>query len=128
MKRSPLKKVSDIQKERNNRRAEKTKEMHSLFKAIWDEREDEQGNIYCFETGIILPGYLYRSRTDCYHHVLEKGEGSYPQYWKTKENIIIIHPEVHAKVGTSVDKCPRIKEYREKLLEMHYKNLLKKND
>jgi len=103
---------------------EETQKMHDFFKEIWDQREDEQGNCYCFETGRTLYGTTYRNSTNCYHHVLEQGKTKYPQYAKTKKNIVIVHPEIHLDVHQNIDKTPRIKEYREKLLSLHYKNLL----
>lgn len=101
------------------------KEVHTLFKKIWDEREDEQGNCYCFETGRTLYGSTYRNLTNCYHHVLEQGQTKYPEYAKVKKNIIIVHPEVHLRTHQDIDKTPKIKEYREKLLSLHYENKLK---
>lgn len=100
------------------------KEIQQIFKEIWDGREDEQGNCYCFETGRTLHGYTYRNSTNCYHHVLEQGKTKYPEYAKTKRNIIIIHPDVHLDVHQDIDKCPNIKKYKEFLLSLHYKNEL----
>ena len=129
MRRSPIRKISVEQKERNIKKADETKELHKLFRIIWDEQEDETGCCYCFESGVPLHGSNFRHRTACYHHVLEKGEGSYPQYTLTKENIIIVSPEVHEKVGNSIENCPKIKAYREYLLNLHYENkLLKKEE
>lgn len=119
-----MRKVSEKQKERNKNKADETKEMHTLFREIWDEREDEEGYCYCFETGRAMHGSTYRGNTCCYDHVLEKGKGAYPEYAKTKENIIIIHPDVHHQKGRDIDKCPRIKEYREKLLSLHQEGKL----
>lgn len=103
---------------------EEQKEIHQLFKEIWDEREDEQGNCYCFETGRTLYGTSYRNNSCCYDHVLEQGVTKYPQYTKTKKNIIIVHPDVHFTRHQDIDKTPKIKEYREFLLSLHYKNEL----
>ena len=128
MRRSPLKKISSAQKERNIKKTEETKELHKLFRTLWDEQEDEAGYCYCFESGVALYGAIYRSRSSCYHHVLEKGEGSYPEYTFLKENIIIVSPEVHEKVGNNLENCPKIKAYREYLLSLHYANKLKKEE
>lgn len=120
-----IKRVSEKQREKNKKKAKETEEMHQFFKAIWDEREDESGYCYCFETGRALPGNQFRSNTCCYDHVLEKNERAYPQYRMVKKNIIIVHPDVHTMKTNNIDKTPRIKKYREKLLSLHYENNLK---
>lgn len=114
-----MKRVSDKQRERNKDKVENVKEMHNLFRQIWDEREDEEGYCYCFETGISMHGSKYRSNTACYDHVLEKGKGSYPEYKYLRENIIILHPDVHYSKGVNIDRCPKVKAYREQLLTLH---------
>lgn len=114
-----LKKISDKQKERNKDKANEAQQMHTLFKEIWDEQEDEGGYCYCFETGRAMHGSTYRNNTSCYDHVLEKGKASYPQYKKVKKNIVILHPSVHMQKGVDIDKCPKLKVYREKLLQLH---------
>lgn len=101
-----------------------TKRLHELFLEIWDEREDEGGFCYCFETGQALPGNTFRGDTRCYDHVLEKNRMAYPQYKFTKKNIVIIHPEVHFLKHQSIDNVPKIKKYKEKLLSLHYENKL----
>jgi hypothetical protein len=114
-----MRQVSVKQKERNKEKAQETEGLHKLFKQIWDEQEDESGYCYCFETGRAMHGSAFRSNTCCYDHVLEKNEKAYPQYTKTRENIIIVHPDVHTMKGRDIDKCPKIKEYRNKLLTLH---------
>lgn len=112
-----MKKVSKKQAEKNKEKAKETKEMFSLFREIWDEREDEQGFCYCFESGRPLDPVQYRSNSAVYDHVLEKS--MYPEYKFNKKNIIIVHPEIHQQKGSNIDKCPKIKDYREKLLSLH---------
>lgn len=120
-----MRRVSEKQKKRNEEGARLTEALYKIFKELWDEQEDELGNCYCFESGRTLPGYLYRGNSACYHHVLEKGKMSYPEYAQVKKNIIIIHPEIHQQTGRNIDLTPKIKEYREHLLSLHYKNELK---
>lgn len=115
----PIRRVSKKQLERNKIKKEETEKMFQLFREIWDEREDEMGYCYCFETGIAMHGTYYRSNSACYDHVLEKSDMSYPQYKMVKDNIIIVHPDVHAQRHVNIDKCPNIKKYREKLLALH---------
>lgn len=114
-----MKKVSDKQREKNKQKTEETIAMHRLFKEIWDEREDESGYCYCFETGRAMHGSIFRSNSACYDHVLEKSKQAYPQYKMEKKNIIIVHPEVHAQKGNDIEKCPKIKRYRDELLSLH---------
>lgn len=120
-----MRKVSEKQRAKNRDKTARTEQLHRLFREIWDEREDEAGNCYCFESGRILPGYIYRGNTCCYDHVLEKNERAYPQYAMVKKNIIIVHPEVHQQKGKNIDKCPKIKEYRDYLLTLHERQELK---
>lgn len=119
-----MRKVSEKQKQRNKEKSASTAEMHAWFREIWDEREDEEGFCYCFETGRALHGSIYRSNTCCYDHVLEKGKNSYPEYAFVKKNIVIIHPDVHQEKGRSLDRVPKIKVYRDYLLSLHYENKL----
>lgn len=101
-----------------------SKEMNAFFREIWDEREDEEGYVRCFETGREMHGSRYRSLTTCYHHVLEQGNTKFPQYAFLKENIVILHPDVHIRYHNNPDSCPKVKALREKLLSLHYENKL----
>lgn len=112
-----LRKISKKQSVKNKEKASRTEELHQLFLDIWDEREDEEGYVYCFETGKHLYGPLYRGNTCCYDHVLEKSK--YPQYAMNRKNIVILHPDVHAQKTQSIDRTPRVKKYREELLSLH---------
>lgn len=118
-----IKRISEKQKIREKEKRELTRQLHSLFLQIWDEREDPQGNCYCYETGKVLKRDFYRSNTSCYDHVLEKSK--YKEYTLVKKNILIIDPMVHSNKTNDIDLTPRIKKYREYLLDLHNKNLLK---
>lgn len=118
-----IRKISKKQEEKNKEKAVQTKEMFELFRQIWDEREDEMGCCYCFETGKQMHGSIYRSNSAVYDHVLEKS--TYPQYKMVKKNIVIIHPEVHQQKGNDVSKTPKIEKYRNYLLELHLQGELK---
>ena len=117
-----MKRVSDKQRERNKGKAGTTRLLHALFREIWDEREDFEGACYCFETGVRLDGVRYRGNTCCYDHVLEKSK--YPEYAMLRSNIVILHPDVHTRKGVNIDKLPKLKAYRDKLLSLHYENKL----
>lgn len=117
-----MRKVSEKQKERNQGKAESASLLHALFREVWDEREDEEGACYCFESNQRLDGFRYRGNTCVYDHVLEKSK--FPQYRMLKKNIIIVHPDIHQKKGRNIDNVPKIKKYREHLLSLHYENKL----
>lgn len=97
-----------------------SQEMDSFFREIWDEREDEVGYCYCYETGQPMHGSKFRSNRCCYDHILEKSV--YPQYKFLKKNIVILHPEVHAAKGSGV--TPKLNKLREKMLSLHNENKL----
>lgn len=125
LRRTPLKRKSDKARKSDKLKKEEVVKMQKWFREIWDDREDQEGFCYCFETGARMDPRLYRDNSACYDHVLEKNNGAYPQYKFVKKNIIIILPEVHYQKGSNIDKCPRIKEYKEKLLSLHYNDELK---
>lgn len=91
------------------------RELFDLYKEIWDEREDEEGIVHCYETGMPLHGSTYRNNSCCYHHVLPKSK--YPQFAEEKRNIIILHPDIHTKLESDIDKCPKVKRLKERLKE-----------
>ena len=112
------------------KRKEKLKEqkgikdqMKQMFLEIWDERQDGQGRITCFETGKVMSREVYRELSSVYDHVLEKS--TYPEYTLVKKNIVIILPDVHNQKGMNIDFTPKIKAYREELLALHKKGELK---
>lgn len=121
MEKKPMKMSSETRTRINNKLKEKGAlfgQQVKLFLEIWDERADKNGNNYCFETGKLLRKEYYRESTTCYHHCLFKEK--YPEYRFLKENIVILHPDVHAQVHVNVDKTPKVKQYtlelRNKLL------------
>lgn len=124
LRKTRIRPISDKQREKNREKAEETQRLHQWMREIWDEREDEAGYCYCFETGQPLHGSVFRSNTCCYDHVLEKNDRAYPQYKFVKKNIVIVHPDVHTRKGQNIDETPRIKAYREQLLELHYQDKL----
>lgn len=103
--------------EAKSTKQQEAEKMHKLFRDIWDEREDELGYCYCFETGVPMHSSEYRNITTVYDHVLEKGVGAYPQYKWVRKNIIIVHPDVHMRKGINT---PKIDKYRKELLSLHY--------
>lgn len=119
-----IRKVSDKQKERNKNKANETLEMQKLFLEIWDSQEDEAGYCYCYESNKAMHYSEFRNNSCCFHHILEKGAGSYPQYKMLKKNIIIVYPNIHTQVHKDIEKTPKIKKYREYLLSLHNKGEL----
>lgn len=98
--------------EERSQKKQKTEEMHNFFLELWDEREemDAMGRRYvvCFETGKKLYREVYRMNSCCYHHLILKSKR--PDLALMEENIVIIHPSVHAQVHSDIDKTPKVKE------------------
>lgn len=115
MKRTYLKKISEKGKIKRKEDVQKTEQLHKFFRDTWDQQEDDQGFCYCYQSGQELPGWLFRSNSACYHHLLPKS--LYPQFEKEAWNIVILHPDVHAKVEQSLDNCPKVKELTLKMME-----------
>jgi hypothetical protein len=85
-----------------------------FYQEIWNEREH-----ICFETGIYLGD---ESKTLFFHHVLEKGTRAYKAYRHCKWNIVLISWQVHDQVGMDIDKCPKIKAYRDLIIKKYITN------
>ena len=113
MKRTPLRKISERQKEKNIEKTSRTKKLHEFFLTIWDGKENEDGDCICYETGKILRRASFKGNSCTYHHILEKN--IYPEYEFKEWNIVILHPEIHAQVHADIDRCPKIKELTEQL-------------
>ena len=124
LKRTPLKKGSKglSKSYKPKEKAEGEPDMRYWFLEIWDERQDENGYCYCFETGKPMSRNFYRELSTVYDHVLEKS--NYEEYKFLKKNIVIILPKVHHQKGTDIDKTPKIKAYRQQLLKLHEKGEL----
>lgn len=75
---------------------------NAFFESIWNERPHR-----CEVTGASLgktPNTMY------FHHILPKNK--YPQFAFDKDNIIILHPNIHASVELDMYKYPEINERR----------------
>lgn len=117
--------MTDKKRQEKKEKSQETVKMWEWFLQIWDEREDEQGYCYCFESGKKMHRSYYRMLSSVYDHVLEKNDNQYPEYKFVKKNIVIILPEVHYKKGSNIDFTPKIKAYRDELLELHRNGELK---
>jgi hypothetical protein len=104
---------------------EETEKLHKWFREIWDEREDEYGYCYCFETKKPMYWKQYRHLSTVYDHVLDKRKSQFPEYKFTKRNVVIILPEVHFQKTKTISKTPRIEAYKNELLSLHEKGELK---
>ena len=109
--RTRIKKVSTKHKKVIATRKITTNQDHVMYAEIWDERPH-----VCFETGESLgsePLTLY------FHHVLEKGIRRFKKYRHCKWNIVLISWQTHDQVGIDIDRCPKIKEYRDYILKTY---------
>lgn len=120
----PLKRTSGLSKGSPKKKPlDESLAMKRMFLEVWDERQDEKGYCYCFETGKKMHRETYRMLSSVYDHVLEKSK--YPEYRLVKNNIIIVLPEVHYQKGTNLDFVPKINAHREHLLTLHKNGELK---
>jgi len=105
----PIKKISERGKLLKERKKQYTEKQFELFLEIWGEREH-----YCFETGKYLG-------EEClsifFHHCLFKSK--YPQYALNKENIVLLHGDIHSQVHVDDSKTPKVREYTKKLREQY---------
>lgn len=100
-----MRKVSRIQAERNKLKKQDKEKMWNVFLEVWRNREHK-----CSETGERLNG---EPLSVYFHHVLEKE--IWPQFQFEKWNIVLVSWQTHDQVHKDLDKCPKIKQYRELL-------------
>lgn len=86
-----------------------TIEMHEFFMQIWNNLPPFRRR--CYETGVPLRN---PPLTTYFHHVLPKSK--YPEYRLCDWNIVLLQPEVHEQAEINLDKTPRVKEYKQRLL------------
>lgn len=117
-----IRRISNKQRDKNKLKAEGTRELHNWFLLLWDEREQESFGyppyVQCFETGRHLYRSIYRENTCCYSHLLPKSR--YPELAMDKDNVVIVHPDVHADYEVDPEKTPRQKEQRDKIKRKKY--------
>jgi hypothetical protein len=81
-----------------------------FYLEIWNERPHID-----YETGEPIPG---DASTLYFHHVLPKRKSSrYEKYRHCKWNIVLVSWETHSKAETNIDFVPKIKAYRDLLLQ-----------
>lgn len=105
------KKVSTRQKKKLAAKAVVSAQDRLFWVEIWDERPHVD-----FETGAFLGN---EPLTLFFHHVLAKRPTAFPQYRFCKWNIILVSWETHSKAEGDLDNVPKIKEYTEKLKQLH---------
>lgn len=101
-----LKKTSVRAIESRSKEEQDTLEQNIMFENIWRPLNPWQR--VCYETGrLLLPDENGNPYTTYFHHVLPKS--LYPQFRFSPWNIIILAPDVHSQVETSIDLCPKVK-------------------
>lgn len=90
---------------------EYTEKQWEFFLKIWTERPH-----YCFESGQFLG---YEPLSTMFHHILPKGQNKYKKYALEEWNIVLLDPNIHSLVETNISKCPKVKEYTEKLKKIY---------
>ena len=106
----PIKK-SAIQKVKEIKDAERTRQLHQWFLELWDKRkkfDPSMGASYveCFESGKRLYSKYYKFNTCCYSHYLPKSR--YPNYGFEEWNLEIVDPEIHDQWEKDKEKCPKM--------------------
>lgn len=109
--RKPIHRISK-KKQKTLPELKKISEKDKLFyQEIWEERPH-----VCFETGEYLGEEPF---TLFFHHVLAKGARAYKQFRHYKWNIVLVNRQTHSQVELNIDKCPKIKQYREQIIKQH---------
>ena len=67
--------------------------MHQWFAYLWQQRQDENQVVYCFECGKPMHANTYKDLSTCYSHIL--GKKLYPKYAGAEWNVKICHPDCH---------------------------------
>jgi len=117
LKRSPIKKLSEKQRVKNQEKAEKSRKLHEWFLSVWDEREEmENGRrfVRCFETGVKLYRETYRQNSCVYSHIIPKSKR--PDLATEDFNLQIVHPDAHAQYETFPEKAPKQFALKQELL------------
>lgn len=111
---NPPKKIkykSSIQKIKDKKDAETTRNLHQWFLELWDKRKKfcpVVGTSYveCFESGKKLYSKYYKFNTCCYSHYLPKSR--YPKYAFEEWNLEIVDPAIHDQWEIDKEKCPKM--------------------
>lgn len=100
-------KKKSVEKVESQRKS--TTEMHSFFLNIWNKR------MHVCEISKL---YLGKEANSMYfHHILSKSK--YPQAKLDSENIIILHPNIHAQVEQDMYRYEEINKKRDNLKEKY---------
>lgn len=88
---------------------QQTREMQEFFMEIWNNTPPYRRR--CYETGEQLPN---PPLSTYFHHVLPKSK--FPEYRLSAWNIVLLLPKIHDQAEINLDKTPRVKEYKQRLL------------
>ena len=67
--------------------------MHEWFKYLFEQRMDDEHNVYCFECGRKLPEHIYKEISAIYSHILPKS--TYPDMAGNPDNVKIVCMTCH---------------------------------
>lgn len=98
-------------------------ELTDFFVDIWDDREDMEGSILCYESGKKMNRSRYRMNSAVYSHILPKQ--MFPEYKFKKWNLKIVLPEWHSQFSINPEMAPKQYTLYLKLLADHHKGILK---
>mgnify|MGYP003330821631 FL=1 len=114
---SNINKVTERGLVKKAEKKERTEKLIQFYLDLWDERADKNGNVHCFESDTLLSHTIYKNNICCYSHQISKKLR--PDLAVNKENVLIIHPDIHTKWEADPKSCKRMYRYTEKLKEKY---------
>jgi len=113
LKRTPLRKISQKQIEKNKEKKELTQKQNEFFLSIWNKSPH-----YCKACGIYLGD---EPKNYMFDHLLEKSK--YPEYRLTEENIFVCCLDDHTR-KTNGFPHPKHQYAIDRVMKLHLEGLL----
>jgi len=115
----PIKKISEKGKIKKEEKKKWFIELHQFYIDLWDKRADKNGNVKCFETGVLMSHTVYKYNLCCYSHQIPKSQR--PDLALNEDNILLVLPDIHSQWEADPTKCPNMYKYTEKLKKQYGK-------
>lgn len=109
-----MRRISEAGKKRKEQKKIDLERLHQWLFELFDKRKDQDGYVYCYESGVRMHESKYKYNLLIYSHCYPKA--SYPQYAMEEWNVLIVMPEKHNQWGDDRSKTPRMKEYFDNLV------------
>ena len=114
---SNINKVTERGLAKKAEKKERTEKLIQFYLDLWDERADKNGNVNCFESDTLLSHTVFKNNICCYSHQISKK--TRPDLATNKENLLIVHPDIHSQWEADPKSCPKMYRYTEKLKEKY---------